>query len=259
MVHELDGRTAVVTGASRGIGLAVVRALAAEGARVVAGARHTSDELAELAKSGAVEVVEVDLATEAGPARLVERAGERIDILVNNVGAAPVRPDGFLSITDEDWLSTFTLNLLTTVRTTRAVLPAMLARGEGSIVTIASVNSSLPDPLVLDYSVSKAAVAAFSKGLSKEVGGQGVRVNTVSPGPVATDLWLSDSGVAATVGRATGADRASVAEGAARSMVSGRFTQPAEVAEAVLYLAGPRSGNVLGADIRIDGGLIPTW
>jgi len=259
MVHELDGRTAVVTGASRGIGLAVVQALAAEGARVVAGARHTSDELAELAKSGAVEVIEVDLGTPEGPALLVEQAGDRIDILVNNIGAAPVRPDGFLSITDEDWLNSLTLNLMTSVRTTRSALPTMLARGEGSIVNIASVNSSFPDPLVLDYSVAKAALAAFSKGLSKEVGGRGIRVNTVSPGPVATDLWLSDSGVAATVSRATGADRAAVAADAAKAMVTGRFSKPTEVAEAVLFLAGPRSGNMVGADLRVDGGFIPTW
>ncbi|WP_405875718.1 MULTISPECIES: SDR family NAD(P)-dependent oxidoreductase [unclassified Streptomyces] len=259
MDQELDSQVAVVTGASRGIGLAVVRALTAAGARVVAGARHSSDELDELAKTGAVEVVEVDLATESAPARLVARAGDRIDILVNNVGAAPVRPEGFLSITDEDWLASLTVNLLAAVRTTRAALPVMLAQGRGSIVNIASVNAALPDPLVLDYSAAKAALAAFSKGLSKEVGARGIRVNTVSPGPVATDLWLADDGVAATVSRATGADRSAVTEGAEGAMVTGRFTQPAEVADAVLFLAGARAANTVGADIRIDGGFVPTW
>lgn len=259
MDHELDGQVAVVTGASRGIGLAVVQALAGEGARVVAGARHSSGELDELAKSGAVEVVEVDLATESGPARLVERAGDRVDILVNNVGAAPVRPEGFLSITDEDWLTSLNLNLLAAIRTTRAALPVMLAQGRGSIVNIASVNAALPDPLVLDYSAAKAALVAFSKGLSKEVGARGIRVNTVSPGPVATDLWLADDGVAATVSRATGADPSTVQAGAAKAMVTGRFSQPAEVAEAVLFLAGARAANTVGTDVRVDGGFIPTW
>ncbi|MGW2718881.1 SDR family NAD(P)-dependent oxidoreductase [Streptomyces sp. NPDC001492] len=259
MDHELDGQVAVVTGASRGIGLAVVRALAGEGARVVAGARHSSGELEELAKTDAVEVVEVDLATESGPARLVARAGDRVDILVNNVGAAPVRPEGFLSITDEDWLASLTLNLLAAVRTTRATLPVMLARGSGSIVNIASVNAALPDPLVLDYSTAKAALLAFSKGLSKEVGARGIRVNTVSPGPVATDLWLADDGVAATVSRATGADPATVRAGAAHAMVTGRFSQPDEVANTVLFLAGARSANTVGTDVRVDGGFIPTW
>ncbi|MEU6251144.1 SDR family oxidoreductase [Streptomyces sp. NPDC047043] len=259
MDHELDGQVAVVTGASRGIGLAVVQALAGEGARVIAGARHSSGELDELAKTGAVEVVEVDLATESGPARLVERAGDRVDILVNNVGAAPVRPEGFLSITDEHWLTSLNLNLLAAIRTTRAALPLMLAQGRGSIVNIASVNAALPDPLVLDYSTAKAALLAFSKGLSKEVGARGIRVNTVSPGPVATDLWLADDGVAATMSRATGADPSTVAAGAAKAMVTGRFSQPAEVAEAVLFLAGPRAANTVGTDVRVDGGFIPTW
>ena len=129
MGAELAGRTAVVTGASKGIGLAVVNALAASGARVVAGARRTSPELAELAKAGQVEAVEVDLASPVGPARLVAAAGERVDILVNNVGGAPARPGGFLSITDEDWLATLNLDLMAAVRTTRSALPSMLAAG----------------------------------------------------------------------------------------------------------------------------------
>ena len=201
MGAELAGRTAVVTGASKGIGLAVVNALAASGARVVAGARRTSPELAELAKAGQVEAVEVDLASPAGPARLVAAAGERVDILVNNVGGAPARPGGFLSITDEDWLATLNLDLMAAVRATRSALPSMLAAKAGVIVSVCSVNARLPDPAVLDYSAAKAGLAAFSKALAKEVGPQGVRVNTVSPGPVATDLWLGAGGVAADGGR----------------------------------------------------------
>ena len=131
MGAELAGRTAVVTGASKGIGLAVVNALAASGAHVVAGARRTSPELAELAKAGQVEAVEVDLASPAGPARLVAAAGERVDILVNNVGGAPARPGGFLSITDEDWLATLNLDLMAAVRATRSALPSMLAAKAG--------------------------------------------------------------------------------------------------------------------------------
>lgn len=104
----LQGRVAVVTGASRGIGLAVARALAAEGARVIAGARTSSAELRELARAEHVRVLEVDLAEASGPARLVEFAGDRIDILVNNVGSAPARTGGFLSVTDEQWQASLT-------------------------------------------------------------------------------------------------------------------------------------------------------
>jgi NAD(P)-dependent dehydrogenase (short-subunit alcohol dehydrogenase family) len=178
---------------------------------------------------------------------------------VNNVGGAPARPGGFLSITDEEWLATINLDLMAAVRTTRSVLPSMLAAGAGAIVSICSVNARLPDPAVLDYSVAKAGLAAFCKALSKAVGPQGIRVNTVSPGPVATDLWLGAGGVAETVSHATGATSADVASAAASQMVTGRFTQPAEVADVVVFLASDRAANITGADFTIDGGLVPTW
>jgi NAD(P)-dependent dehydrogenase (short-subunit alcohol dehydrogenase family) len=259
MSIDFTGRGAVVTGASRGIGLAVTRGLAAGGARVTAGALHSSAELDELAASLPVTAVEVDLAAPDGPAELVARAGGGIDILVNNVGGAPPRTGGFLSVTDEDWLATLNLNLMAAVRATRAVLPGMIAAGKGAIVNVCSVNSVLSDPAVLDYSAAKAALASFSKALSKEVGPHGVRVNTVSPGPVATDLWLGADGVAAKVGRATGARPQDVANDAARAMVTGRFSRPEEIADLVLLLASDVTGNVTGSDIRIDGGLVPTW
>jgi NAD(P)-dependent dehydrogenase (short-subunit alcohol dehydrogenase family) len=129
---RLNGLTAVVTGASRGIGLAVTRGFVAEGVRVTAGALTSSAELDELAGTGRVRVVEVDLAAPDGPARLVAAAGDRIDILVNNVGAAPARPGGFAGITDEDWQATLNLDLMAAVRATRAALPVMLAAGKGA-------------------------------------------------------------------------------------------------------------------------------
>jgi NAD(P)-dependent dehydrogenase (short-subunit alcohol dehydrogenase family) len=256
---DLTGRTAVVTGASKGIGLAVTRVLAAHGARVIAGARSSSAEIGALARDQHVTFAEVDLADPAGPGRLIELAGDRVDILVNNVGGAPARPGGFLSITDEQWITTLTLNLLTAVRATRAALPGMLAAGAGSIVMTCSVNARLPDPAVLDYSAAKAGLAGFAKALSKEVGPRGVRVNTVSPGPVATDLWLGADGVAATVSQATGAAAADVQGQAAAATVTGRFSRPDEVADLILYLASDRSANITGSDFTIDGGLVPTW
>lgn len=255
----LSGSVAVVTGASRGIGLAVVRGLAANDVRVIAAARKSSAELDELARTSRVQVAELDLAITDGPSRLVARAGDRIDILVNNVGAAPTRTGGFLSVTDQDWQSSITLNLLVAVRTIRSALPRMLAAGRGAIVNISSVNAFLPDPAVIDYSAAKAALASFSKALSKEVGPQGIRVNTVSPGPVATDLWLGASGVAQTVSAATGNKPEEVASQAASQMVTGRFTQPSEVADVVLFLATSQASNITGADFTIDGGYVPTW
>jgi NAD(P)-dependent dehydrogenase (short-subunit alcohol dehydrogenase family) len=260
MQLELQGKVAVVTGASHGIGLAVTTALAAEGAHVVAGSRDGSEELEALVASGAAESVVVDLSTASGPADLAAVALARgaIDILINNVGGAHPRVGGFLSITDEDWASTMNLNLMAAVRMTRAVLPSMIAAGGGAIVTMSSVNAFLPDPAVLDYSASKAAVANFSKSLSKEVAQHNIRVNTVSPGPVSTALWLGKGGVAQTVAMATGGDPAAVAQQAAADAATGRFTTPEEVADLMLFLASARAANVTGADFTIDGGLIKT-
>jgi NAD(P)-dependent dehydrogenase (short-subunit alcohol dehydrogenase family) len=255
---ELQGKVAVVTGASRGIGLAVTRALTREGAQVIAGARNTSPELDELAASGAVRVVLVDLTDPGGPGELVSEAGDRLDILVNNVGNAPSRPGGFLSITDEQWEASLNLNFLAAVRATRSALPVMLAAGRGAIVNVASVNSFLPDPAVIDYGAAKAALANFAKALSKEVGPRGVRINSVSPGPVATDLWLGAEGVAATVSRATGTKASDISASAARQSLTGRFSQPEEVADLVVLLASDRAANVVGSNITIDGGLVAT-
>ncbi len=259
MELDLQGRTAVVTGASRGIGLAIAQALITEGVTVVAGARSTTPALAELVTAGGAIAVEVDLTAPMGPERLVGAAPGPIDIVVNNVGNAPARPGGFLSVTDDQWLATLGLNLMPAVRTVRAALPGMLEAGRGSIITVCSVNSTLADPMVIDYGAAKAALANFSKALSKEVGPKGVRVNTVSPGPVATDLWLSDHGVAAAVASATGTRPEDVAAGAAHQSPTGRFSRPDEVADLVVLLASDRTANVTGADFTIDGGLVPTW
>jgi len=255
---NLAGRTAVVTGGSKGIGLAVVRSLAASGARVITGAQHPSPEIEALARDQLVTFAEIDLSELSGPAQLVALAGDQVDILVNNVGAARARPGGFLSITDDDWAASLTLNLMAAVRATRAVLPGMLAAGSGAIVMTSSVNARLPDPAVLDYSAAKAALASFAKSLSKEVGPHGIRVNTVSPGPVATDLWLGRDGVAATVSQATGTAPDDVQSQAAAQSASGRFSQPDEIADLILYLASDRAANITGSDFVIDGGLIPT-
>jgi NAD(P)-dependent dehydrogenase (short-subunit alcohol dehydrogenase family) len=203
----------------------------------------------------------VDLTAPDGPARLVEAAVATyggLDILVNNVGAVRPRIGGFLSVTDDDWLSALTINFFAAVRTTRAALPHLIDRGGGTIVTVNSVNARLPDPLVIDYSAAKAALASFSKSLSKEVASHGIRVTTVSPGPVSTGLWLGTDGVAATVARAAGGAPEAIAQQAAAESATGRFTQPEEVADLVLLLASDRAGNVTGADIIIDGGLITT-
>jgi NAD(P)-dependent dehydrogenase (short-subunit alcohol dehydrogenase family) len=257
---RLTGRRAIVTGASRGIGLATTRRLVEEGAAVVTGSREQTPELSELVGAGQVTAVEVDLMSATGPDDLVAVAlGQGpVDILINNAGGVTPRVDGFLSVTDEQWWHSLQLTLMTAIRTTRAVLPHMLERRRGAIVNTASVNSTLPDPLVIDYSAAKAALASFGKALSKEVGRSGIRVNSVAPGPVSTGLWLGDHGVAATVSQAHGATPDDIAQSAVRDTASGRFSTPDEVADLIVFLASDRAANITGVDYIIDGGLIQT-
>jgi NAD(P)-dependent dehydrogenase (short-subunit alcohol dehydrogenase family) len=261
---NLAQKVVVVTGASQGIGLAVTRAFAQEGARVVAGARASSPELEALGADGAVVPMAVDLATPEGPAALVARAVETfggLDVLVNNLGAGSVRP-GFLSVTDEQWQRTFDLNLFSAVRACRAALPALIRRGSGAIVNVASVNSFLPDPSVIDYCAAKAALVSLSKALSMEFGPKGIRVNSVAPGPVRTPFWVGPGGVADQIAEAAGTDREGAfriaAAGWGGLALDGFFTEPEEVATLILLLASDRLGNVTGSTYVTDGGLLKT-
>lgn len=255
---ELTNKVAVVTGASKGIGLAVTRELAAEGAHVVAGAR-TTDSLRDLDR---VTPVTVDLAHPDGPAELIgEAIGRhgRIDVLVNNVGAAHVRLDGFLSLADADFEQSLQMNFFAALRATRAALADMAPRGEGTIVNVASINSFFePDGGVVDYGAAKAALVNLAKSLSQEFGPQGIRITSVSPGPVETDLWLGDDGVAETVGRATGSGASEVRAQTEGGIATRRFSTPREVATLVVLLASPRTSNVTGANWVIDGGMLKT-
>ncbi|MGW0058254.1 SDR family NAD(P)-dependent oxidoreductase [Nocardia nova] len=257
---HLGGKIAVVTGASRGIGLAITEHLTDAGAHVVAGARTMSDRIAELQSEGSVTFVPGDLSGTEAPAELVAAASRLggTDILINNAGAVTARPGGFTTVTDQDWESSWTLGMMAAVRTTRAAIPDMLRRGGGAIVTIGSVNAFFPDPGVVDYGAVKAALTNLTKALSKEFGPQGIRANSISPGPVLTDLWLGNGGVAETVAEASGSSAREVADQAVAGTPSGRFTTPDEVADLALFLASDRAANITGTDMTIDGGFITT-
>jgi NAD(P)-dependent dehydrogenase (short-subunit alcohol dehydrogenase family) len=255
---ELADKVAVVTGANKGIGLAVTRALLAEGAYVVAGSL-TTDNLDGLDR---VTAVPGNLTAGDGPSRLVQRAIDehgRLDVLVNNVGAVRIRTDGFLGTSDEEFEWALEVNFFTGLRATRAALGPMLEQGSGSIVNVASVNAFFqPDAATIDYGAAKAAVVNLSKSLAQEFGSRGIRVNCVSPGQVGTDLWLGEHGVAQTIGQATGIDADTVFETAVAGIATGRFTTPEEVATLVTMLASKRTANTTGVNYVIDGGLIKT-
>jgi NAD(P)-dependent dehydrogenase (short-subunit alcohol dehydrogenase family) len=254
----LTDKVAVVTGANKGIGLAITNSLVAEGAYVVAGSRSTEN----LDGLDRVMAVRVDLLDADGPAMLVQKAIDaygRLDVLVNNVGAVRIRVDGFLATSDEEFDWAMKMNFFTGLRATRAALGPMLEQGSGSIVNIASVNSFFqPDAATIDYGAAKAAVVNLSKSLSQEFGPKGIRVNCVSPGQVSTDLWLGEQGVAEIFAKATGVDADTIRETATAAIATGRFTTPQEVATLVTMLASDRTANVTGVNYVIDGGLIKT-
>jgi NAD(P)-dependent dehydrogenase (short-subunit alcohol dehydrogenase family) len=257
----LTDKVAVVTGAGKGIGLAATKALVEEGAQVVAGSR-TTDNLDGLDH---VTAVAVDLAAPDGPAQLIRRAIDefgRLDVLVNNVGGVRMRLEGFFGTSDDEFEWAMQMNFFTAVRASRAALMAMVERGAGAIVNVASVNAFFqPDAGTIDYGAAKAALVNLTKTLAQEFGPRGIRVNAVSPGPVATDLWLGEHGVAETVAAATGVDAATARETIVAGIggfATGRFTTPEEVATLITLLASERTANVTGANYLIDGGLIKT-
>jgi putative oxidoreductase len=252
---ELQGRVAVVTGASRGIGLAIAEALSREGAQVIAGAREPGERLATLDR---VTPVAVDLATVDGPGRLVDRAVSEfggIDVLVNNVGAFEARTAGFAAISDDDWQRTFEINLLSAVRAIRAALPSLVERG-GAIVNVSSINARVPQPPVVDYAAAKAALTNLSRALAEELGPKGVRVNTVSPGPTRTPAWEAAGGFGATLAEAAGTSVEQFLADfpAAAGLSTDRMSEPEEIAAVVVLLASGAARNVNGSDYVIDGG-----
>ncbi|TDB94041.1 SDR family oxidoreductase [Actinomadura sp. 7K534] len=261
---QLTGRVAVVTGASRGIGLAVTRTLLGEGARVVAVSRK-SGELDALAGPDLLHVP-ADLMDPDAPAQAVERAVEvfgGLDVLVNNAGGPPPGTNlprfGFGGLSDDDWRDMFEFNLYAVVRAVRAAIPHLLKSDAASIVNVSSGNARRPGPMNYDYNAAKAAVTNLTKGLSEEFAPQGVRVNTVSPGPVLTPWWTDEGGAADIIAGATGSDRATVLERGAVEMMSlttGRLTDPQEVADVVALLASPRSASTTGADFAVDSGFL---
>lgn len=250
MRFDLTGKKAVVTGAGSGIGLASVRALAGAGADVLGGSRTLTPELLDATP----HVMEVDLHTEQGSGDLIEHALDKfggIDVLVNNVGGGIRLAAGFLDIDETTWRQAFGLNTFTMIRATRAALPSLLER-QGAVVNISSVNAELPDPTLAHYCAAKAAVASITKSLAQEFGPKGVRVNSISPGPVRTRVWTNPA-IAERLGVTQEEFLASVPE--MTGLSTGKIIEPDEVATLVVLLASGTVPSVTGSDYPIDAGM----
>ena len=246
----LRDRVCVVTGSTGGIGRAVAALLAEEGARVVTSGRSDSPGVGEaLHVSG-------DLSEPDAPAELVRRAGELgpVDCLVNNVGGA--YQIDFDAVTDAQWDEMWQLNVMSYVRTIRAVLPEMRRRG-GSIVNVSSTAGKRPSTSMPNYTVTKAAVLSLSRLVADLYAKEGVRCNAVTPGPTATEAWLGPGGLAEQQAERTGKSREEALEAVAGGRPLGRLAEAEEIAAVIVFLCSDRASYVTGSAWSADGGTVP--
>lgn len=245
---DLAGKTAVITGGSKGIGAATVARFVHGGARVVTSGRSQPESL----PSG-VEYVVADVATLDGVSELARRAREvlgDIDIIVNNAGATVPHLGGVLDIEDPEWIGDLNINFLAAVRLNAALLPTMYARGKGSIINVSSAVTLSPPAAMLHYAAAKAALSTYTTGLAAEAGPRGVRVNTLTPGTV-TSPGADVIRRAITAG--VGADSP---EAGGIPIPLGRKGEPSDIAEAIAFLASDRAAWITGSNLVVDGGQI---
>jgi NAD(P)-dependent dehydrogenase (short-subunit alcohol dehydrogenase family) len=255
--RELNGRRALVTGGTKGIGEAVVTALRDAGAQVLITARSRPEPLARPDL-----FVAADVSTPEGCAIVTRAVRERlggVDIVVHVVGGSSAPAGGYAVLNDGQWDKALSQNLLAAVRLDRALLPAMVEQGSGVIIHITSIQRILPLPeATIAYAAAKAALANYSKGLSKEVSPKGVRVVRVSPGWVETDAAVD---LVREIAQKNGTDY----DGAKKILMDslggipiGRPAKPKEVADLIAFIVSPRAGSITGTEYVIDGGTVPT-
>jgi 3-oxoacyl-[acyl-carrier protein] reductase len=234
----IEGRTAVVTGATRGIGAAVAELLGDAGARVVG-----------VARSEGIDVTAPDAAE-----RIAERAGGHVDILVNNAGTSEIKP--LDELTDDDYYAAFELNVMAPMRLMRHFAPAMAERGWGRIVNVTSSAGKRPSQTWPAYSVAKAAQHSLSRVYADFWAARGVHVNAVAPGPTGSPLWVAPDGLADQIAERDGIAKEEAIARQATKVPLGRFGEPYEVAAVVAFLCSERASWVTGAAWSADGG---TW
>jgi NAD(P)-dependent dehydrogenase (short-subunit alcohol dehydrogenase family) len=254
----LAGKACIVTGATRGIGLATARMLHAEDARVLLVARDAG-ELERVSAEAGGELLAADVTDPADADRIVATCAERfgaVDVLVNNAGTSFVR--SLEELTDDDWQSQWELNVMGPMRLMRAAGPRMAAAGGGRIVNVCSSAGKRPSLTNAAYAVTKAGQLSLSRVFADRYAADGVLVNAVAPGAVSSPLWTAAGGLAEQAAQARGISRDEALEAQAAKIPLGRFAAPEEIAAVVVFLCSARASTVTGAAWSADGGSVAT-
>jgi 3-oxoacyl-[acyl-carrier protein] reductase len=257
----LSGRACIVSGGSRGIGLEVARQLHGEGADLlVLGRREAALEASagRLGSGARVELLALDITEPGAGDRVVEVCQERfgrVDALVNNAGTSSVR--ALEELTEEDWQLQWEINVMAPMRLMRAAVPVMVQAGWGRVVNVSSSSGKRPGQRNVAYSVAKAAELSLSRAYADAYAQHGVLVNAVTPGPVASELWLGPGGLVDQTVQARGGTRDDVLEAAAAGLPIRRLAGPEEIAAVIVFLCSQAASNVAGAAWSVDGGAVP--
>jgi len=251
---QLEGKTALVTGSTAGIGLAIAAALAREGATTIVNGRTQERVDGAMKSSGAAHGIAADLGTEAGVRAAIDRFPE-VDILVNNLGIFEMKP--FEQIPDSDWLRFFEVNVLSGVRLSRHYIGAMKRKNWGRIVFISSESALQIPAEMIHYGMTKTAQLAVARGLAETTTGTGVTVNSVLPGPTASEAAEEFVG---NLARDTGTDRQSIErnffEKVRPTSLLRRFATTDEVGAVVAFVCSPLASAINGTALRADGGVV---
>jgi NAD(P)-dependent dehydrogenase (short-subunit alcohol dehydrogenase family) len=254
---ELNGRRALVTAGTKGIGAAAVESLLNAGMTVVAAARSVP----EAAPGGAIYIA-ADLTTAEGCKTLVNAVLERlggVDVIVNVLGGSSAPSGGFAALNDAAWQAAIDQNLMPAVRIDRALLPSMIAQGSGVIIHVTSIQHELPLPeSTTAYAAAKAALSTYSKSLSKEVSPQGIRVVRVSPGWVETEAAVRLAQRLADGARTDYEGGRKIIMDSLGGIPLGRPAKPQEVADLITFVISARAASITGTEFVIDGGTVPT-
>jgi 3-oxoacyl-[acyl-carrier protein] reductase len=258
----LTDRACIVTGGSRGIGLEVARRLLAEEARVLlVGRSEEALQAAANATGGdarSVSWLALDVTEPEAGERAVTACRERfetVDVVVNGAGTSRVR--SIEELTDDEWQAMWDIHVMAPMRLMRAAIPEMADRGWGRIVNVSSSSGKRPGQRNVAYSVTKAAELSLSRAYADAYARHGVLINAVTPGPVASELWLEPGGLADQTVAARGGSRQEVLEAAAAGLPIRRLARPEEIASVIVFLCSEQASNVAGAAWSVDGGAVP--